>query len=171
MSLREYAKVNLWSCVSGDESCYQKDSCEMHFHSSCDRMVIDGDRYKSNFAFKDPICDWIVLMQLQSLTVHAVEMKTGHKIDLTHAQTQICNGAKVADDIVTACESNNCIAINNCIAMRFYPILLAHADNIRAIAYRMLRRREGKIPFRGKKYSIIVERCGVSLESIMAKYP
>jgi len=165
MSLRDYAKVNLWNCVCTDESRYQKDSCEMHIYSSCDRMVIDGDRYQSNFMFKDPLCDWIVLMQLKSLTLYAVEMKTGRQIDLTHARTQICNGAQIADEIATACTFTNCIAIG------FYPILLLRHGNIGAIAYKMLRSRRGKILFRGKKYSIIVARCGVALESITAKYP
>lgn len=119
-------------------------------------VIVDCDKYKEHYGFEDRLCDYIVFCGGEGLETAVVEMKGG-SVGAGAAIEQIRNGSLLAEQMA-----------HDCPHAGFYPILLK-GKRISPSEIKTLRR--GKVPFRGRPYLVILERCGIQLRSIMSKQP
>lgn len=152
---QSHLRVKFAKCIC--TSCRRR-GCELALGSlsSHSLILIDADKYKECYNFRGRLCDYILLYLQGSSTVAVVELKSG-LVSSGVAQKQIENGSKIAEQITEARPVSN-----------FLPILL-HGRRIHHLDIKMLRR--AKVPFQGKNYMIIIERCGSLLRDILRQYP
>lgn len=135
------------------DSC-RKRGCVLSFESLDRRpTVIDADKYAVLTSHQDKICDYFVFPVHRAFIAVVVEMKAG-RVDVSRAVEQLAAGAKVAEAITRGRQIPS-----------FYPLLLSEA--IHPMEFKFLSRE--KVGFRGRKYSVIRERCGVKLSAVVAE--
>ena len=138
-------------------SC-KRGRCELGLASLPSRflLIIDADKYKRCCNFGGRLCDHIVFYLKGGTIVAVVELKSG-LVKARVARRQIENGSKVAEQIAGSRRVSN-----------FLPILL-HGRPMHYLEVKILRR--ARVPFQGRNYMIVIERCGSQLREILRQYP
>lgn len=155
MPLRDSFSSALCECLC--QRC-QRGNCKLPLASCSDGLeILDCDRYKQRYAYTQPLCDYILFLPRRGLCLAAIEMKEG-SIDLSQVVSQIRNAAAIASRIV----AKRSVAA-------FLP-LLVHKGGFHRNEYKLLLSPASRIPFRGKKYRLLDERCGTALAAILQKY-
>ena len=122
--------------------------------SSYSLIIIDADKYKECYNFREKLCDYI-LFYLEGRPITAVvELKSG-VVKAGEAQKQIENGSKVAEQITGSYPVSD-----------FLPILL-HRRGVKRLDIETLKK--AKVRFQGNDHMIIIERCGSQLKEILRK--
>src|SRR5438128_230243 len=114
-----------------------------------DPVVVDGDNYQSGFNYRDPLCDYLICLDRERGTIELVlaEMKSGG-FDAQHALKQLQNGALIWLERSRLEE-----------VLRVVPVIL-HGKGVHSNIVKFLGLAQNKITFRGKKYPVLLRRCG-----------
>ena len=153
-TFKSHLQARFAKCIC--DSCKRR-GCKLGLGSlpSHSFILIDADKYKECCKFRGRLCDYILFYLEGSPTIAVVELKSG-LIEASKAQKQIENGSKVAEQVTGAHLVSN-----------FLPILL-HRRPIHSLDIKTLRK--ARVPFQGKNYMIIIERCGSQFRGILSKY-
>lgn len=148
---------DLGLCLS--RSCKKK-GCSLLL-ASCsftDIVIIDCDKYKRQIKFTDQLCDYILFCKGSDMTVAALELKGG-RLDADTAFDQVKSGSQLAEQMAATCQ-----------VTEFYPIVL-YGRNTNSMETRLFRKKDKRIAFIGRFYSVILEKCGAELRTIVNKQP
>lgn len=120
------------------------------------RILIDCDKYKSQYHVTGPICDYILLWQRAGIRMAVIEMKGG-RLQAGQVLAQIRNGVRIVEERFGSKRID-----------LFLPLAL-HGRRLGTMDYKVLKQDRNRIVFKGRKYFVEVYRCGESLRTIVEK--
>ena len=152
-TFQNHLRAKFSKCIC--TSCRRR-GCQLNLGSlpSHSLTVIDADKYRECCNFKGKLCDYILFYLEDSPTVAVVELKGG-RIKAGVAQKQIGNGSKVAEQITGTHRVSD------------FPPILLHGRRLKRLEIETLK--IARVPFQGKNYRIVIERCGTTLREILRK--
>ncbi len=132
-------------------------TCQLTSNEEFSVRLVDCDEYCSTEEWSGPIADFLVLVETPRKGLVVVEMTTGSK-SATHVRDQIQGGVSMAE-----------LVLNENFGNTLFPLFL-HRGGIKSIEYRIFKSDKCRIEYKGKKYRIIVARCGIILEDLIKKF-
>ena len=128
--------------------------CTLSLAGLGEHVVLKGEKI-----YRDrKMCDCIIFVVNGSVIVGIVELKSG-TVDSKDVIKKLTNSSEVALNILKKCTDNHA-------DFRFYHIVLCNA---RWKTIELKNMKKG-LKVRGKKYSIIAKRCGISFSAIISKF-
>jgi hypothetical protein len=118
------------------------------------RVCLSGTKYQSNHAWSGKLCDCLIFWNQPHNGAAAVELKGGKLSDASQSIAQLQAGAVLIETM----------AVNS--EVQFFPVLVHNGVSTAAI--KVLNNR--KVRFKGRQYSLILERCGCQLQETIQRY-
>lgn len=129
-------------------------NCKLGLKNLSNFIILKGEKLTTN----QKICDCIIYLQEKCVYVVLVELKS-RTLHATEIIDKLTNGLIISQEIIKGVGLN----ISQ---IKFIPLLLSLSKN--TSEYRVLTSK--RIDFQGKKYKILLKKCGIILSEVLQNF-